>query len=651
MDYDSELVVPLRPFRIMNGRVAFRLFALAVALLVVMTIAIRRELVHDDYIFLLTTFGALSVFVLLPRLRVAQQGGVPPLKFAREAAVLPLSINTRKTREIPYPEILSAVTYGKDKGAVLVIDTEPRAFVYPLHELAVEGDVAGAIVALLRRRLAALPGGAQSWSAVEKRQALAARFAGSQPRATRALALLIALCFLGQMEFDSRDIYGLLDMGANAPALALQGEWYRFVTANLLHHDWFHLFMNTTSLLAVGGIVERQLGGRRFLMLAFATGILSHMASALWMTSGFGTPHAYSVGISGALFGLLGGQVALNRQFGRQLPGGYRFTRRFWWVVFGVYFVAFPLLLPIVDTACHAGGFLSGIAFGWLLCEGQEDVAVPPPWGAAQNLALGLLAALWLAGAAEAARHALDPALREDDHIAFAKATAKLAHSEAFVDNALAWDAATKAKLRPGELETALFLATRAVGESDDDQMRNDAVDTIATTKYRLGDFEGAVSTEKPLLFDKPPADDLGREEATVFKSQLARFLLAREKGAGPRFIGDHNFTPQLTLDAAAGTWRLELKPLGDAASALPPQLPNGARFYAVLQRDAKAAGLLEIILRPGVMTAEGQLSAAKDGATALTLAETDTTCDHCSFSADVFSDYTPITAEIAKLP
>ncbi len=85
------------------------------------------------------------------------------------------------------------------------------------------------------------------------------------------------------------------------PLLAFDMPWM-FVTSIFLHADLSHLFFNMFSLLIFGIYLERMVGGRLFLILFFAAGIIGNVGYIV--TSGNALIPA--IGASGAIYGVMG---------------------------------------------------------------------------------------------------------------------------------------------------------------------------------------------------------------------------------------------------------------------------------------------------------------------------------------------------------
>src|SRR6059058_1363435 len=87
-----------------------------------------------------------------------------------------------------------------------------------------------------------------------------------------------------------------------------QGDWWRLITAAFLHYGPFHLLMNMFALYWFGSLLEQRIGSGKFLMLYLVSG-LAGSAGALLLD-----PLQPTVGASGAIFGVLGAGLVLERQ-------------------------------------------------------------------------------------------------------------------------------------------------------------------------------------------------------------------------------------------------------------------------------------------------------------------------------------------------
>jgi len=93
-----------------------------------------------------------------------------------------------------------------------------------------------------------------------------------------------------------------------SPAGVAHGEWWRLITAAFLHYGPFHIAMNMFSLYFAGSILEQVIGRWRFALLYLVSGLAGSAGALYW------SPNAATVGASGAIFGVLGGLLVLERR-------------------------------------------------------------------------------------------------------------------------------------------------------------------------------------------------------------------------------------------------------------------------------------------------------------------------------------------------
>ncbi len=162
---------------------------------------------------------------------------------------------------------------------------------------------------------------------------------------------------LWQRFFDGSSVAVLAELGANAKVLTLeQNEWWRLLTATLLHGSIVHLLMNGFSLWNLGSQLELGFGWQELLFAFLVTGL-----SGSGMGAFFGNPLAISIGASGAIFGLLGFMISVGTH---DFNGLQRQLSKNGSMVAVALFL--PMLIPNVDHWAHIGGVASGLVLGFL---------------------------------------------------------------------------------------------------------------------------------------------------------------------------------------------------------------------------------------------------------------------------------------------
>lgn len=159
---------------------------------------------------------------------------------------------------------------------------------------------------------------------------------------------LLELAAGGDVNGTRNEIY--VDGVLYGPFVAA-GDWWRLFTSMFLHYGPIHLGFNMLALWWFGAAVEQVLGRGRYLLLYVVSG-LAGSAGAL-----IDSPEAATVGASGALFGILGAALVLERQRTFVLGGG----------ALGIIALnlVFTFALPGIAIGGHLGG-LTGGALGML---------------------------------------------------------------------------------------------------------------------------------------------------------------------------------------------------------------------------------------------------------------------------------------------
>jgi membrane associated rhomboid family serine protease len=176
-----------------------------------------------------------------------------------------------------------------------------------------------------------------------------AGYEGTGGLVTRALIAVNVLVYLVELA-EGGTINGVgsrvYEKGVLYGPLVGQGDWWRLMTSAFLHYGPIHLALNMYFLYLIGTPVEHYLGRARFLLLYLVSG-LAGAAGALVLT-----PTSLTVGASGAIFGILGGALVLERQRTYVLGGS----------ALGLIVInlAFSFVLSNISVGGHIGGLIGG---------------------------------------------------------------------------------------------------------------------------------------------------------------------------------------------------------------------------------------------------------------------------------------------------
>jgi rhomboid protease GluP len=142
--------------------------------------------------------------------------------------------------------------------------------------------------------------------------------------------------------------------GALVRDRVLQGEWWRVLSATVLHGNVEHLVGNAVSLYILGMASEHAYGTRSMLVIYLTSGLAGSLLSVA-------ASPGPSVGASGAIFGLMGAVMVL---FWKHHDALLVRDKRIGVViaVWALFTVVTGLMTPMIDNAAHIGGLLGGMA-------------------------------------------------------------------------------------------------------------------------------------------------------------------------------------------------------------------------------------------------------------------------------------------------
>jgi len=132
------------------------------------------------------------------------------------------------------------------------------------------------------------------------------------------------------------------------------------VTYIFLHGGFSHIFGNMFALALFGSILEKIIGGKKFLIVFFVSGIIAGIGSILFYEA--------SIGASGAIYGIFGTLAILRPKMtvymglGAPMP---MIAAVFFWALLD--FLGFFTALDNVAYAAHLFGLAFGLIYGFYL--------------------------------------------------------------------------------------------------------------------------------------------------------------------------------------------------------------------------------------------------------------------------------------------
>jgi membrane associated rhomboid family serine protease len=143
----------------------------------------------------------------------------------------------------------------------------------------------------------------------------------------------------------------LLKGGLFGPAITHQHEYWRILTSGFMHYSLLHIAFNMFFLYIMGGMLEPAIGRLNFAAVYLASLVAGSFGALLF------EPGAYTVGASGACFGVLGALIAVARD--RRIS--------IWQSGLGITLViniVFSVSVAGISIGGHLGGLIGGMIAG-----------------------------------------------------------------------------------------------------------------------------------------------------------------------------------------------------------------------------------------------------------------------------------------------
>jgi len=145
---------------------------------------------------------------------------------------------------------------------------------------------------------------------------------------------------------------------------------WTIVTYIFLHDDPLHIFYNMFALALFGSVLEKVIGGKKFLTVFFISGIIAGTGSILFYNA--------SIGASGAIYGIFGTLAILRPRM--TVYTGFGFPMP---LIIAVSLWAAGDLLGFfypydnVAYAAHLSGLVFGLIYGFYLKKHYGETAKP----------------------------------------------------------------------------------------------------------------------------------------------------------------------------------------------------------------------------------------------------------------------------------
>ena len=141
------------------------------------------------------------------------------------------------------------------------------------------------------------------------------------------------------------------------------GEWWRVITSGFLHGSVIHLALNMFVLFILGRVLEPAIGTPRFVALYLVSLIAGSLGALLLSES-----TTFTVGASGAVYGLFIGTIIIARQRGMDQV----VSQLGLWLGINL---LITFTVPNISAGGHLGGLIGGMLASLLVVAAERRMA------------------------------------------------------------------------------------------------------------------------------------------------------------------------------------------------------------------------------------------------------------------------------------
>ena len=155
----------------------------------------------------------------------------------------------------------------------------------------------------------------------------------------------------------------MVGLFANYGPAVEAGQIYRLFTSVFLHISFFHFLFNMYALYIIGPQIENFFGKWRYLIIYLGSGLVGNLLSIAF---NLGT---FSLGASGAIFGLLGSLIYFGYHYRVYLDSVIKSQ------IIPLIFLnlCIGFMFTGIDNAAHIGGLIGGLFIALALGVEQND--------------------------------------------------------------------------------------------------------------------------------------------------------------------------------------------------------------------------------------------------------------------------------------
>lgn len=167
---------------------------------------------------------------------------------------------------------------------------------------------------------------------------------------TKILIYINVILYILSLLLEMTGKFDIYTNFALNPYYIKKGQIYRLITSGFLHANIIHLFCNMYSLKIIGSQIESFIGKKKYIFVYFVSMIVGGLLSCILTNS-------WSVGASGAIFGLIGSLIYFGYHY-RIYLGSVLMQQIIPLLILNL---GIGFIIPNIDISAHIGGLVGGI--------------------------------------------------------------------------------------------------------------------------------------------------------------------------------------------------------------------------------------------------------------------------------------------------
>lgn len=184
-----------------------------------------------------------------------------------------------------------------------------------------------------------------------------------KPKKIIITSIIIAICIIMYILTSLKP--ELFYLFANNKDLVRGGQFFRIITAPFLHAGIIHLLMNMYSLYILGNQLESFIGKAKFLFIYLVSAVAGSLFSIIFTNS-------FSVGASGAIFGIMGSLLYFGYHYRLYLSGAIKSQI----IPLILINLVISFMIPNIDISAHIGGLVGGFLATMAVGIDEKDTKV-----------------------------------------------------------------------------------------------------------------------------------------------------------------------------------------------------------------------------------------------------------------------------------